>query len=103
VRDQLEHLQMVLAERDEPYWSDTIGGVLLGTSAELEAFVVSDDLWGGSGSLADMVCMEQGRDGRRAVEAALIDLGEVQLREGLVNERTAAWVEAFREWRGSGI
>lgn len=103
MRDQLEHLQAVLAAQDEPYWSDAIGQALAATEDELEAFLVSNDLWGGSGSLADMACTEQGRDARRKVEAALADLGEAQLREGLVNERTDVWVEAFRKWQGSGI
>jgi hypothetical protein len=66
-------------------------------------FLVSNELWGGAGSIADQAGIDAGRSMRREVESALIDLGEEQIRRGVVNPRTATWVEAFKQWRRDGI
>jgi len=103
LRQKLGHLQAVLAERGESAWADRLSGVLAGSDVQLHEFLASNSLWGGSGSLADMAGMEQGRPTRRAIEAALIDLGHAQIEAGLVNQRTEWWVGAFRTWRDRGI
>jgi hypothetical protein len=103
LREKLERLHAVLAENGEPAWADKVGVVLAGSDDQLLAFLEPNGLWGGSGSLADMAGAGQERVVRREIEAALIDLGETQLRAGLINPRTASWVEAFRKWRDSGI
>jgi len=71
-------------------------------SDEREAFLTSNELWGGSGSIADEGGIGCGRSLRGKVESALIQLGEEQLRTGRVNRRTATWVEAFKRWRQEG-
>jgi hypothetical protein len=71
---------------------------------ELGIFLVSNDLWGGSGSIADQAGLGAGRDAStRAMEHALIELGEEQIRLGVVNPRTASWVQAFKKWTENGI
>ncbi len=47
--------------------------------------------------------MNLGRDARRDIESALIELGTEQLRVGIVNPRTAGWVDAFTQWQRQGI
>jgi hypothetical protein len=70
----------------------------------LVAFLTSNELWGGSGSIADQAGLTLGRrGGRRKVEQALIELGGEQIRVGHVNIRTASWVGTFKEWRERGL
>jgi hypothetical protein len=70
----------------------------------LVAFLTSDELWGGSGSIADQAGLALGRrDGRRRIEQALIALGEEQIRTGHVNIRTESWVNTFKEWQERGL
>jgi hypothetical protein len=67
-------------------------------------FLTSDELWGGSGSIADQAGLALGRrDGRRRIEQALIALGEEQIRTGHVNIRTASWVGTFKDWQARGL
>jgi hypothetical protein len=72
---------------------------------QLIAYVTSNDIWGGSGSIADHVGLEDGKrtDKTRALEAALIRLGTAQIEAGVVNPRTASWVGTFQQWAKSGI
>jgi len=99
MRQQLEKLEVALARSGERQ-----SGALRGSDQELRAFLVSNDLWGGSGSIADQAGLEHDRTaGRRAIEDALIRLGTVQLREGLTNTRTASWVDAFRSSQNEGV
>ena len=70
----------------------------------LVAFLMSNELWGGSGSIADQAGLALGRrDGRRRIEQALIALGAEQIRAGHVNIRTASWVDTFKEWQARGL
>ena len=73
------------------------------SGGERDQFLVSNELWGGAGSIADQAGIDVGRSGRREIESALIDLGEEQIRRGLVNPRTASWVDTFKKWRRDGI
>lgn len=70
----------------------------------LVAFLTSDALWGGSGSIADQAGLALGRrEGRRKIEQVLIDLGGEQIRSGHVNIRTASWVDTFKDWQERGL
>jgi len=84
--------------------AERVGVALAGSDADVEAFLVSNELWGGAGSIADQAGTGAHRSGiRRTVEAALIELGDLQIQSGKVNRRTVMWVETFREWRRNGI
>jgi hypothetical protein len=72
-----------------------------GTSEDLQSFLISNRLWGGSGSIADQAGI--GPSWTQSGVAALIDLGEEQIRQGLVNQRTEQWVRAFKSWRQPDI
>jgi len=84
---------------------------LSGTTESLNTFLTSNELWGGSGSLADSAFIEDWKradwpnraENRAAFERLMIKLGRIQLAAGHVNARTQMWVEAFEHWRDSGI
>ena len=76
---------------------------LVGSEDDLDAFLISNELWGGAGSIADQAGVAQGRRHRRSIEAALIGLGEKQIKEGTVNVRTEMWVGRFRQWQRDRI
>ena len=69
----------------------------------VEAFLKSNTVWGGAGSIADQVGVAQGRKERRKVEALLVELGEFQISENLCNQRTEMWVDVFKQWEKDGI
>jgi hypothetical protein len=74
---------------------------LSASDTEFDAFLVSNELWGGSGSIADQSCLSD--DARRGMlEGLLVELGNLQIGAGKTNVRTAGWVAAFESWRRSG-
>ena len=94
----------VLTECGEHSLAARANAAASGTDQELNDFLVSNGLWGGAGSIADQACMSGPRStGRRETERALIELGNAQIRSGLVNVRTASWVQAFEQWAKGGI
>jgi hypothetical protein len=102
-RAELERLAEVLRQFDRDM-APMIEDALRGPDEDLEDFLVSNDLWGGMGSVADQAGTGQPRaEARRRIEAALISLGELQIASGRVNPRTAMWVSTFKEWRRKGI
>jgi len=94
-------LKIVLEEHGESYGADHVGGALNGSEVDLEQFLVSNELWGGAGSIADQAGATT--SGRRLIEAVLIELGEEQIRAGKINVRTQMWVDAFRQRQRDGI
>jgi hypothetical protein len=75
----------------------------LGSSQDqLNEFLRSNDLWGGSGSIADS-CLLADREARSELEYLLIRLGRLQEQSGLLNVRTIMWVQAFEQWRAAGL
>ena len=91
----------VLKEHGSGFGVDVIEPALAGSEEELKAFLVSNTLWGGAGSIADQAGGD--RAARRVIESALIELGQEQIRVGTINARTHMWVDAFQQWRASGI
>jgi hypothetical protein len=66
------------------------------------AFVMSDELWGGAGSIADQAL--GGRSpARRQLEQLLIELGREQIATNHTNPRTETWTSVFREWHAQNI
>jgi hypothetical protein len=97
LRDRLRGLGEALEQNGEPIFAESVNRVLSGTDGNLDAFVTSNDLWGGAGSIADQAGLAS-QQGRREIESALIQLGEEQIRVGKTNPRTSMWVEAFKQW-----
>ena len=105
IRDILESLRVVLEEGGDFHSCGLVTTALDGEDEQIEAFVTSNELWGGSGSIADQACLSNGSrtDDRRAVEKVLIRLGDEQARLEKVNSRTEFWVKAFKQWNEESI
>jgi hypothetical protein len=104
LRDYLAQLGDALRQRDDWDWVfvDMVSDALKGTEQELQAFLVSNELWGGAGSIADQAGFGPERDARRRIHSALVNLGEAQIKAGLVNARTETWVSAFKKSQEHG-
>ena len=74
-----------------------------GTEEALQSFLTSNELWGGSGSIADQAGLNSEGADRSMIESALIKLGVAQMGLGVVNARTETWVNAFSRWHREGI
>ena|SRR6266850_2350961 len=102
VRQLLTELVELLEKHDEPSLARAVA--LSTAEGKLDAFLTSNELWGGAGSIADQAGMKAQRTpARREIERVLIDLGTEQVNLGKVNPRTAGWVKTFVEWRQRGI
>jgi hypothetical protein len=102
-REVLAKLLDALVAADDAGPADLVRQALAGPPDELMAFLASNELWGGAGSIADQAGSELGRASRRPLEAVLIQLGETQLARGIANPRTRMWIDAFQMWQDEGI
>ena len=66
---------------------------------------IADDLnlWGGPGSFADQGMAGMDREMARAVESAMIELGEALRSSNAANSRMDLWVDTFKKWRDERI
>lgn len=103
LKRDLEVLERRLAQHGEVADARSVRAALRGADRDLLAFLTSNELWGGAGSIADQsaACADR-RIGRR-IEAALVVLGREQIRQGVVNARTGLWVDTFTKWRREGV
>ena len=99
MREYLTSIVRLLRENGEPARAVMVENAIEGTDEQLGAFLTSNELWGGSGSVADCALGGDRSEARREVEGVLIQLGNEQIRTGKVNPRTAMWVEAFAKWK----
>jgi hypothetical protein len=76
--------------------------ILDGDDEKLWTVLVSNELWGGAGSIADQALLEYPED-RRLLDELLIRLGDEQIALGRINVRTEMWVDAFKKWKAAGI
>jgi hypothetical protein len=102
IRDKLKELRDLLIAEGDRFLAKEIDRALAGPVAEFTTFLTSNELWGGSGSIADAALGET-RELRRKVEGILAELGELQLKAGILNVRTEMWTSAFRQWQKQGI
>ena len=92
-----------LLERDpREYYAILIKNVLSNSNGVVEAFLISNELWGGSGSIADQSLIGC-PDLRKELESLLIRLGKIQLNAKKTNVRTESWIIAFESWRNHGL
>jgi hypothetical protein len=103
IRQLLESLARLLRENGERMRADMVEVAAAAPDSELNAFLASNDLWGGSGSIADCAGCPQRSDGCRKIERILVQIGNEQIRSGNVNPRTRMWVDAFTAWEKAGI
>jgi hypothetical protein len=82
--------------RYDGYSADEIEAALAGDDERLMAFLVSNELWGGMGSIADQAGHSD-RATRARIAELLIRLGGAQIDAGVTNVRTETWVRAFEK------
>jgi hypothetical protein len=61
----------------------------------------SVDIWGGSGSVADIWCPDEAL--MRLINDSLIALEEGFARAGVDCPRARQWTDTFRDWRDTGV
>ena len=95
-----KQLAAILAKAGEDRLQGAVLEALESTDDRFEEFLRSNDLWGGSGSIADQAGIdENGKlSSRKEIAAALIALGDEQLQQDVSNMRTKMWVTAFQKW-----
>jgi hypothetical protein len=105
VNNGLRRLRQALEDAGESELVHLVVGALSADQHTRNRFLVSNELWGGAGSIADQAGLVRGarQPQRREIERALIDLGEEQARIGRLNVRTLSWVEAFKGWRRDSV
>jgi hypothetical protein len=106
--DRLQTLLVALANElrrcNELRATTSVEYAAAGENEQRISFLQSNELWGGSGSIADQAGVGAERsEGRRRIERALRDLGLEQIRLGIANPRTAMWVDAFTKWADTGL
>jgi len=99
----LEQLHRELAAIGDSRKAALVAAVASAEDSGMEAFLKSNELWGGAGSIADEAGTACSREDARRIEAAMIELGQQQLQLGIANVRTASWVRTFSDWRAQGI
>ena len=100
VRSTLEPIAELLTQHNEA--SPGLGGVRFDDEETLWAYLVSDELWGGAGSVADQALIRT-PEARKQREQLLIRLGREQMSVGRANVRTEMWVAAFDKWQTEGL
>lgn len=100
VQDTLREIAELLEKHNAS--SNMLAIALLGDEKKMWNYLVSNELWGGAGSVADQAVLES-PDARKQLETLLIQLGREQIELGRVNVRTEMWVSAFEKWKVEGI
>ncbi len=93
IENILNRIQSLLKKNEEE--NPHLRRALAGDDQDLWSFLVSNELWGGAGSIADQGALANNRD-RKLLENLLIDLGKIQIDAKKLNERTEMWVQVFR-------
>jgi len=101
----LKNLARLLREAGDDSLAVAVEYVISRPETEINPFLVSNDLWGGAGSIADEGGLKNGKrnDATRRIQHSLIELGNEQIRRGMTNPRTGMWVKVFQKWEDNGI
>lgn len=98
----LTEIAALLEAGHEDWMAAMIRDALAGGESVLEKFLVSNDLWGGAGSVADQALIDD-KERRKELEGAQIRLGRLQMASGKTNERTEMWVTVFEKGLRTGL
>ena len=79
-----------------------VRAALSGAQQALDEFLVSNELWGGAGSIADSAFVSD-QTRRARFEELLIKLGRLQIEADRTNLRTESWVRAYESWRDADL
>ena len=95
LRALLEDLAGALADVGEASHAATVREIAESSDGAIYHFLASNELWGGSGSIADSAGIGSSPRARRRIERILARLGQAQLERGIINPRTKMWTESF--------
>lgn len=85
----------MLLDNEEFFSANLIEDVLEKQEQNLWSFLVSNELWGSAGSIADQALLNK-EEARKKLEKLLVKLGTLQLKQKKMNVRTEMWVTAFK-------
>ena len=97
LRELLEELARALMDAGETSHSAAVAAVAKSDQSAVIAFLVSSELWGGAGSIADSAGFDGPARLRSQIEQILVRLGAEQIEHGLMNPRVEMWTESFRK------
>jgi hypothetical protein len=98
----LQQLREMLISAGQHAYTEKIDSALSSDDSAVVAFLTSNTLWGGAGSIAD-AAGGSSREERRPFEQLLATLGREQMRLGYVNPRTEMWTSTFEQWHAQNI
>ncbi len=79
---------------------EQIGNALGSADDALSSYLVSNELWGGAGSIADQALINS-EDLRAQLQELMIRIGKTQMGMQMKNVRTEMWIDAFEHWKKS--
>jgi len=100
VREILSEMSDLLERHNAS--SNALFAALHGDEEKLRAYLVSNDLWGSAGSVADQALLEVPEE-RKKLEVLMARLGREQMKIGRVNVRTEMWVSTFEKWHAENL
>jgi hypothetical protein len=100
IHDTLQEISYLLDRHNAP--SNALAAALQGDDEKMWDFLVSNELWGGAGSVADR-SLSDTPEAIGQLESLMIKLGREQMSIGRVNVRTEMWVSVFEKWREKGL
>ena len=98
-RDKLSELMRLLRETGDDQSANQVEEALSGSDESLRAYLVSKELWGGAGSIADQGGLNGSDEFMSQIKALMIHIGRMQMSMNMINVRTEMWVDAFEHWR----
>lgn len=96
IKGILENIFKILKEGNEDYSAELIYNALNGQQDKLWEFLVSNELWGGAGSIADQALLDK-KELRKKLNEFLVELGNMQINVNKINDRTKMWVTALKK------
>lgn len=99
IRDEMADLMGVLRKSGDDHSANEIEDALAGSEEDFWAFLVSNEVWGGSGFIADQGGVNGSGGLRKEITAIMVRIGRMQMSENMVNPRTEMWVDAFEQWQ----
>lgn len=100
MESEIESLLAILAKllrSGGNHYANQIAEAIASGNSQIEQFLVSNELWGGAGSIADQALLEN-KPLRKELEILLIKLGKLQIAKDKANVRTEMWISAFEKW-----
>ena len=102
IKNTIQKIIALLELGGEDTFADELKNILSKNEESIWQYLESNEIWGGSGSIADQSLIEN-KELRSKLTELLIELGSYQLKEGRVNVRTESWMQTFRNWKEQGI